>query len=77
MIFFNNPKETIIIILITLFKCQVYLALRHSNWDTKLKLIQVKFNQMQVFEEREKREYPGENPSEQRKELTNSTHNYN
>ena len=39
----------------TLFKCQVYLALRHTNWGhCKLKLIQIKFNEMQVFEERGK-----------------------
>ena len=44
---------TIIIIIITSFKCQVYLALRHTNWgQCKLKLIQIKFNQIQVFEER-------------------------
>ena len=56
----------------TLFKCQVYLALRHTNWGhCKLKLIQSKFNQMQVFEERGKPEYPGENLSEQRREPTN------
>jgi len=44
----------IIIGIITLFKYQVfYLALRHANWGHyKLKLIQIKFNQMQVFEER-------------------------
>ena len=35
----------------------------------KLKLIQIKFNQMQVFEERGKLEYPEENLSEQRNEL--------
>ena len=39
----------------TLFKCQVYLALRHTNWGhCKLKLIQIKLNEMQVFEERGK-----------------------
>ena len=49
----------IIIIIITSFKCQVYLALRHTNWgQCKLKLIQIKFNQMQVFEERGTREKP-------------------
>ena len=65
----------IIILIITLFKCQVYLALRHTNWGhCKLKLIQIKLNQMQVFEERGKPEYPGENLSEQRREPTNSTH---
>ena len=54
----------------TLFKCQVYLALRHTNnyyWGhCKLKLIQIKLNQMQVFEARGKPEYPGEYHSEQR-----------
>ena len=35
---------------------------------------QIKFNQMQVFEERGKPEYPGKNLSEQRREPTNSTH---
>ena len=59
----------------TLFKCQVYLALRHINWGhCKLKLLQNKFNQMQVFEERGKPEFSGENLSEQRREPTNSTH---
>ena len=49
----------------TLFKCQGYLALRHINWGhCKLKLIQIKLNQMQVFEEKGKLEYPGENLSE-------------
>ena len=53
----------------TLFKSQVYLALRHTNWGhCKLKLIQIKFNQMQVFEERGKPEYPGENLSDLRGE---------
>ena len=33
-----------------------------------------KFNQMQVFEERGKPEYPGKNLSEQTREPTNSTH---
>ena len=43
----------IIIIIITLFKCQVYLAFRHTNREhCKLKLAQIKFNQMQVFEDR-------------------------
>ena len=65
----------IIIIIIMIIKCQVFLALRRTNWGLcKLKLIQVKFNQMQVFEERGKPEYPGENLSEQRRESTNSTH---
>ena len=37
----------------TLFKCQV--CLKHTNWRyCKLKLIQIKLNQMQVFEERGK-----------------------
>ena len=61
----------------TLFECQVYLALRHTNWGhCKLKLIQIKFNQMQVFEERGKPEHPGENLSEHLicRESTNSTH---
>ena len=59
----------------TLFKCQGYFALRHTNWGhCKLKLIQIKLNQMQVFEETGKLEYPGENLSEQRREPTNSTH---
>ena len=36
------------------FNCQGYLALIHSYWGhCKLKLIQIKFNQIQVFEERE------------------------
>ena len=41
-------------LIITLLKHQVfYLALRHAIWgDCKLELIQIKFNQMQVFEER-------------------------
>ena len=44
----------------TLLKCQGYLALSHTNWGhCKLKLIQIKLNQMQVFEERGKLEYPG------------------
>ena len=43
--------------------------LRHTNWGRcKLKFIQFKFNQMQVFEERRKLEYPGVNLSEQRRE---------
>ena len=47
----------------TLFKCQGYLALSHTNWGhCKLKLIQIKLNQMQVFEERGKLEYPGGKP---------------
>ena len=58
----------------TLFKCQVYLAFRHINWGhCKLKLIQIKFNQMQVFEERGKPEYPGKNLSEQRREENQQT----
>ena len=61
----------IIIIIITLYKCQVYLALRHTNWGhCKLKVIQIKFNLMQVFEERGKPEYLGEKLSEQRREPT-------
>ena len=41
----------------TLFKCQGYLALRHINWGhCKLKLMQIKLNQMQVFEKRGKPE---------------------
>ena len=44
-----------IIIIITLFKCHVYLMLRHTNWGhCQSKLIHIKFNQMQVFEERGK-----------------------
>ena len=40
----------------TLFKCQVYLALGHNNCGhCKLKFIQIKFIQMQVFEEGESR----------------------
>ena len=48
----------------TLFKCQVYLALTHTNWGhCKLKLIQIKLNEVQVFEERGKPEYvPGGKP---------------
>ena len=39
----------------TLFKCQAYLALRHTNCGhCKLKLIQIKFNQMQVIDQRGK-----------------------
>ena len=37
------------------FNCQVYLASICSNWGhCKLKLLQIKFNQTQVFEERGK-----------------------
>ena len=59
-------------IIFALSECQVYLALRHTNWGhCKLKVIQFKFHQMQVFEERRKpEEYPGENLSEQRREPT-------
>ena len=66
----------LIIIIFTLFKCQVDLALRHTSWGhCQLKLIRVKFNQMQVFEVRGKPEYPGKNLSKQRREpTTNSTH---
>lgn len=39
-----------VIIIITLFKCQVYLALRHTHWGHgKLKLIQIKFNHKQYI----------------------------
>ena len=73
---YNHGTLIIIIIIIILFRCQVYLALRHTNWgQCKLKLIQIKFNQMQFFEERVKLEYLGaEKLSEQRREPTNSTH---
>jgi len=59
------------------FNCQVYLALLHSNRQhCELKLIQIKFNQIQVFEGRGKPEYPGEKVSEQRREPTNSIHTW-
>ena len=65
----------VVVIVISLFECQVYLALKHTNWGhCKLKLIQIKFKQMEVFEERGKPEYPGKNLSEQRREPTNSIH---
>ena len=52
-------------IIMTIFKCQVYFALRYTNWGhCKLKLIQIKLNQMQVFEKRGKPEYPRENLAE-------------
>jgi len=39
-----------------------------------LKLIYIKFNEIEVFEERGKPDYPGKILSEQRREPTNSTH---
>ena len=39
-----------------------------------MKLIQIKVDEKQVFEERGKPEYPRENLSEQRREPTNSNH---
>ena len=63
-------RETSLIQLI-----QVDLALRHTNrGQCNLKLIQIKFNQIQVFGERGIPEHPGENLSEQRREPTSSTH---
>ena len=40
----------------------------------EIKSTQIKSNQMLVFGERGKPEYPGKNLSEQRREPTNSTH---
>ena len=49
-------------------KLYLNLALRHTNWGhCKLELIQIKLNEKQIFEERGKPEYPGENFSEQNK----------
>ena len=49
----------------------------HTDWGhSKLKLIQIKFNQMPLFEGRGKPKYPGENLSEQRREPTNPTHTW-
>ena len=42
-------------------------------YTSTLKLIQIKFNQMQVFEERGKLESPGENLSEQKREENQQT----
>ena len=54
----------IIIIIITLFISQVYLAEHRgsTNWGDR-KSNQHKSNQMLVFGERGKREYPGKNLS--------------
>ena len=63
----------IIIIIITLFKSQIILAEHEcsTNWgDCKSN----KSNQMLVFEERGKPEYPEKNLSEQSREPTNSAH---
>jgi len=74
----------IIIIIITLFKSQIILA-KHkcsTNWgDCKSnnsnqinQINQIKSNQMLIFEERGKPEYPEKNLSEQSREPTNSVH---
>ena len=60
----------------TLFKCQIYQALReYANWGhCKLKLTQSKSYEMKIFEEGRKPEYPRKNLSEQSRESTNLTH---
>ena len=67
-----------VIKIITLFKSQGYLAeYECSNWETinySLKSEQIKLNQMLVFEERGKLEYPEKNLSEQSRAPTNSAH---
>ena len=59
----------IIMIIITLFMSQMYLAEHRgsTNWRDR------KSNQMLVFSERGKPEYPGKNLSWQSREPTNST----
>ena len=68
----------IIIIIITLFESQIILAEHEccTNWgDCKSnKSNQFKSNQMLVFEERGKPEFPEKNLSEQSREPTNSAH---
>ena len=68
----------IITIIITLFESQIILAEHEccTNWgDCKSnKSNQIKSNQMLVFEERGKPEFPEKNLSEQSREPTNSAH---
>ena len=59
----NNNNNNILYLNMIGFKVQ-------SLWGC----LRIKFNQMHVFEERGKAEYPGKNLSEQRREPTNSTH---
>ena len=73
------PKtKSFIIIIITLFESQIIVAKHEccSNWgDCKSnKSNQIKANQMFVFEERGKPEFPEKNLSEQSREPTNSAH---
>ena len=68
----------VIIIITTLFESQIFLAEHEccTNWrDCKSnKSNQIKSNQMLVFEERGKPEFPEKNLSEQSREPTNSGH---
>ena len=66
----------IIIIIITLFESQIILAEHEccTIGETVNQINQIKSNQMLVFEEREKPEFPEKNLSEQSREPTNSAH---
>ena len=51
--------------------CILYLNTTGFKAQSFWGCVQIKFNQMQVFEERRKLEYPGKNLAEQRREPTN------
>ena len=54
-------------------KCILYLNTTGFKAQSFWGRVQIKFNQMQVFKERRKPEYPGKNLSEQRREPSNLT----
>ena len=65
------------IIIITLFESQIILAEHEfctNIGETVNQINQIKSNQMLVFVERGKPEFPEKNLSEQSREPTNSTH---
>jgi len=80
-ILYKTMSLILIIIIITLFQSQIILA-KHkcsTNWgdckSNQIKSIKsIKSNQMLVFEERGKPEYPEKNLTEQSREPTNSVH---